>query len=466
MKNLRAGLLRALNMREGELGLALVSALFFFLILCGYFLIRPVREAFGVSRGMDQLRWLFACTSGASLLVVLAFGRAVARMNRRRFIPAAYLFVIACLLVFAGLLFSGVGGGAAGAGAEAAPAKWISYTFYVWLSVVNLFMTSVFWAFMVDTFDADQGKRLFAFIGIGGTLGAFAGGTTASWISNAVESPHLPAGLMIAASLFFAAAIVVMLSIDRKIGRATAASVAMRADGGATGQAQRADDDTSREQRASAAGLSPNERFLSFWEGLLLVLRSPYMLSIGLWVMFMAVSNTMIYFTQANIVLENTDTLSQRIGSFAQFDYVSQFAVLLTQVLVTTHLVRKLGIGWTLAILPLLTLAGFVVLAVWPVYGVMLIFQAVHRAGRHAVARPSREALFSVVTPAEKYKAKPVVDVFLYRAGDLAGVGVDGLLARLGLGIGWIAFATAPLAAVWVVLSVGLGAARARRASQ
>lgn len=420
-------------MRDGELRLALVSALFFFLILFGYFLIRPVREAFGVSRGMDQLRWLFACTSAASLLVVLAFGRAVARMNRRRFIPAAYLFVVACLLVFAGLLISNAD--VAGSGAEAIPAQWIGYTFYIWLSVVNLFMTSVFWAFMVDTFDQDQGKRLFAFIGIGGTLGAFAGGSAAGWVGNTVDSPHLPAGLMIAASCFFAAAIVVMLAIDRMSGRNQASAAPMRGV------------DSSR-----------------FWEGLQLTLKSPYMLGIGLWVMFMAVSNTMIYFAQANIVLENTDTFSQRVAGFAQFDQASQLAVLLVQLFVTTHLVRKLGVGWTLAILPLATLAGFVVLAVWPVYGVMLIFQAVHRAGRHAVARPSREALFSVATPAEKYKAKPVVDVFLYRAGDLAGVGMEGLLARLGLGIGWMAFATAPLAAAWVALSVGLGAARARKA--
>ncbi len=440
-------------MRPGELRLASMSALFFFLILCGYFLIRPVREAFGVSRGMDQLLWLFGCTSVAALLVVLAFGRTVARMDRRRFIPLAYLFVIGCLLGFAGLLYwdAATGGAIVGSGGETARAAWVRYTFYVWLSVVNLFMTSVFWAFMVDTFDEDQGKRLFAFIGIGGTLGGFAGGQAASWAGRAVESPHLPAGLMLAAAGLFAAAIVVMRTVDR-----------MTAGGGRAREAVLPGDGES--SRGSSAGGKSGKG--SFWEGVLMVARSRYMLGIGLWITLMAVGNTLLYFTQANVVLENADTLSRRIASFGQLDYVGQLAVLLTQLFVTTHVIRKLGIGWTLAILPLLTLAGFAALALWPAYGVLLIFSAVHRAGRHAVARPSRETLFSVVAPDEKYKAKSVVDVFLYRAGDLAGMGVTGLLGLAGLGVAGMAFGAAPLAAVWIMLSIRLGAARARRAAE
>ncbi len=449
MNGLLPTLHRALNMRPGELRLASASALFFFLVLCGYFLIRPVREAFGVSGGMDQLLWLFGCTSVASLVVVLVFGRAVARMNRRRFIPAAYLFVIACLLAFAALLYwdSAAGGGIVGSGAETARARWIAYTFYVWLSVVNLFMTSVFWAFMVDTFDADQGKRLFAFIGVGGTLGAFVGGLAAGWASASVNSPHLPAGFMLAAAALFGAAIAAMRTVDRMARRCN------RKPGGSPG----ADEPATAASPAAVGG--------SFWEGIGQVVRSPYMLGIGAWITLMAVSNTLLYFTQANIVLENTDELSQRIASFAQLDYVSQLAVLLSQLFVTTHLIRKLGIGWTLAILPVLTLGGFAVLAAWPVYGVLVVFSAAHRAGRHAVARPSREALFSVVAPDEKYKAKSVVDVFLYRAGDLSGMGLTKLLALAGLGVAGMAFAAAPLAAVWIMLSLSLGAARARKAA-
>lgn len=445
-------LARSLNMRRGEVPLALLSALFFFLILCGYFFLRPVREAMGVSGGMDQLRWLFILTSIVSLGAVLAFGGVVARTNRRRFIPIAYLFVIACLILFSGLLIwdAWTGGGVIGTDAETDVARGIGYTFFVWLSVINLFSTSVFWAFMVDIFDVDQGKRMFAFIGVGGTLGALVGGWATSWISGRTESVFLPAGLMLTAAVFFALAIVVVLILDRE---ALSSDESRLTAAGRPGRAETA-----------AAPSGDRERIGgTFWEGAVAVATSPYLLGIGLWVVFMAISNTMIYFTQANIIVGATDTFSQRVESFAQFDALAQFATLITQMFITTHVIKKIGVGWTLAILPIIVLAGYAVLAVWTVYGVMAIFQAIHRATRYAISRPARETLFSVVTPAEKYKAKPVVDVFLYRGGDVAGAGIDWSLAALGLSISMVAAATVPLAAIWVFLSTALGHAQRRR---
>ena len=447
---------KMLNMKRGELPLATMSALFFFLVLCGYFFLRPVREAMGVARGMDELRWLFVATSVASLAAVLAFGGVVARMNRRRFIPIAYLFVIVCLIGFAALLIQDVrtGGGLIGTDAQTGLSRGIGYTFYIWLTVINLFTTSVFWAFMVDIFDVDQGKRMFAFVGIGGTLGALAGGWATNLISGMTESPYLPAGLMLTGAGCFALAIAVMLMLDRMAVRSDASALS-EAGGGPAGDGA-ADGGSEAEADGGEIGGS-------FSDGARAVVTSPYLLGVGLWVVFMAISNTMIYFTQANIILNDSDTFSQLVGSFAQFDYVAQIVTLITQVFITTHLIRKVGVGWTLAVLPLVTLAGFAVLAVWPVYGVMLIFQAVHRATRYAISRPSRETLFSVVTPSEKYKAKPVVDVFLYRFGDAAGAGIDGMFAALGLTLAWVAMSTAPLAAMWIALSIGMGSAQLRK---
>ncbi len=449
---------RLVNMKRGEFPLAFMSALFFFLVLCGYFFLRPVREAMGVARGMDELRWLFVVTSVTALAAVLIFGGVVARMNRRRFIPVAYLFVVACLIGFAGLLIADVrsGGGLIGTDAQTILSRNVGYVFYVWLTVINLFTTSVFWAFMVDIFDVHQGKRLFAFVGIGGTLGALAGGWTANLVSNLTESPYLPAGLMLTGAGCFCLAVAVMLTLDRMAQRSEASSLGSEAPAGPGGAVPTGG-------RSSDPQAGRGEIGGTFWEGVHAVATSPYLLGVGLWVVFMAVSNTMIYFTQANIILNESDTFSQLVASFAQFDYVAQLATLITQVFITTHLIRKVGVGWTLAILPLVTLAGFVVLAVWPVYGVMLIFQALHRATRYAISRPSRETLFSVVTPSEKYKAKPVVDVFLYRFGDAAGAGIDGLFAVLGLTLAWVAMSTAPLAAMWIVLSIGMGRAQTRR---
>jgi AAA family ATP:ADP antiporter len=201
----------------------------------------------------------------------------------------------------------------------------------------------------------------------------------------------------------------------------------------------------------------------TFWDGMRAIATSPYILGIGVYIILMAISNTMIYFTQASIILNNTDTLSQRVAGFAQFDMLAQMATLFTQIFITTHLIKRIGVGWTLAILPAVTMIGFAVLSIWTLYGVMAIFQAIHRATRYAVSRPARETLFSVVSTSEKYKAKPIVDVFLYRGGDVVGAGVDGLFAVLGLSLTAVATATVPLAGVWGLLSLRLSRAQYAR---
>ena len=456
---------RLFNMKRGEFPLAAMSALFFFLVLCGYFFLRPLREAMGVARGLGELRVLFVVNAAVALVAVLFFGGVVARMNRRGFIPTAYLFVIGCLLIFAALLVYDVrsGGGVIGTDAQTGLSRGIGYTYYIWLTTINLFTTAVFWAFMVDIFNVDQGKRLFAFIGIGGTLGALAGGWTANRISALTDTPYLPAGLMMTGAFCFALAIVVMLVLDgmARRARSDATDEPVATTGPESGLSATAEAETEPSPTGPDARIGG-----SFWEGIPAVFRSRYLLGVGLWIVFMAVSNTLVYFAQANIVLTGSDGFSSLVANFAQFDYVAQGVTLIIQVLITTHVIRKVGVGWTLAVLPLVTLVGFVVLAIWPVFGVMLIFAAIHRATRYAISRPARETLFSVLSPAEKYKAKPVVDVFLYRFGDAAGAGVDAVFALLGLTLAWAAASTGPLAALWILLSIGLGRAQMRKVAE
>jgi len=446
-----AWLARALDFRRGEAPLASLASLFHFCVLAGYGFLKPVRDAMGVSRGMDELRWLFVATSIASLAFVLAFGGVVSRTNRRRFIPIAYLFVIACLLAFAGLLVvdAQAGGGLIGSDSETAVARGVGYAFYVWLSVINLFITSVLWAFMVDLFGVEQGKRLFAFIGVGGTLGALFGSTVTGAVSRWTESAYLPVGLMLTGAVLFGAAIAVMLWLDRVARRSEAAKLSISSAASAARQVSAAAD-----ERIGG----------SFLEGLTAVVRSPYLLGIGGHIVLMAVSNTLIYFSGAHIVLANAVTFNERVRDFAQFDFLAQGATLFTQLFITSRLIRRLGVGWTLAILPIVTLSGFAALAIWPVFGVMAVFQALQRATRYAVARPSRETLFSVVPPSEKYKAKPVIDVFLYRGGDLTGTGLEALLTRHALGLAGLAAATLPMTLAWTALSLAMGRAQARRA--
>ncbi len=442
---------RILNIKEEEQPLAVLSAVYFFCILCGYFFLRPVRDAMGVARGMDELRWLFVGTAAVSLVFVLAFGGVVARTNRRRFIPIGYLFVIGCLIVFSGMLIAdgAAGGGLIGTDTETPVARYVGYTFFVWLSTANLFVTSVFWAFMVDIFDVRQGKRLFAFIGIGGTLGALVGGWATNVISGMTDSVYLPAGLMLTGAAFFGLAIVVMLTLDRQVFGSQRSQ--LTADGAAIEGHQGAG-----ESDAAGEGSIGG----TFWEGAQAVVRSPYLLGIGAYIVLMAISNTLIYFTQALVISNNTDTFSELVAGFALFDALAQVATLFVQIFVTTHVIKRIGVGWTLVILPVVTMAGFAVLSAWTVFGVMAVFQAVHRATRYAVSRPARETLWSVVSPSEKYKAKPFVDVFLYRGGDVAGVGVDGMFAAMGLTLAWVAASIVPVAGVWAVLCLALGRAQ------
>ena len=396
---------------------------------------------------MDDLRWLFVGSSIGSLAAVLAFGGIVNRFDRRRFIPLAYLFVITCLVVFASLLIADAwrGGGLVGTDTGTAFALAVAYIFFIWLSVVNLFINSVFWAFMVDLYDLDQGKRMFAFIGVGGTLGAIAGSTIAESAAGMTNSAYLPAGLMLGGAALFGCAIVTMLVLDRMAAASEHSRLGKRDGRGA--------------QLEAAPASQPHARF---WDGVTAVASSPYLLGVALFIMLLTLSNTLLYFTQAHVVLGRADTFSERLASFAQLNMLTQTMALLTQVFVTTHLIKRLGVGWTLSLMPLMLVAGFAVLAIWPIFAVFAMFQALFRAAEYATTRPARETLFSVIPVAQKYKAKPLVDVFIYRFGDLAGVGIERALAALGAGLTVVAVAAVPLAAVWAALALALGRAQQR----
>ena len=439
---------RLFNIKRGELPLALLSALFFFCVLCGYFCLRPVREALGVSRGMDDLRWLFVGSSIASLVAVLAFGGIVNRFDRRRFIPLAYLFVIVCLVVFASLLIADAarGGGLIGTDTGTDFALAVGYTYFIWLSVVNLFVNSVFWAFMVDLYDLDQGKRMFAFIGVGGTLGAIAGSTITEAVAGMTDSVYLPAGLMLGSAALFGCAIVAMLVLDRmaaasehsRLGKRDGRGVPVR--GGARKPGPRA-----------LLGRRDGRGFVAVSARRRPVHHASHD------------HRTRCSISRRPTWSSSAPTLSASVStSFAQLNMLTQIMALLTQLIITTHLIKRFGVGWTLSLLPLILVAGFAVLAVWPIFAVFAMFQALFRAAEYATTRPARETLFSVIPVAQKYRAKPLIDVFIYRFGDVAGAGIDRALAALGVGLAGVAVAAVPLAAAWAALALALGRAQQR----
>lgn len=405
-----------------------LSGLLFFFLLYGYFLLRPLREAMGVERSMRDLRMLFITTCVVSFLVSLAFGSLVAKANPRRFIAIGYRIVIGCLLVFVVSMFT----------LPDDLKLYSGYVYYVWLSVVNLFMVSVFWGFMADTWTLADAKKLYPTIGVGGTLGALLGSMTAWQTADQIGSIWQ----MLGACVCFEIAIHIMRRVKSTSNH------------------------TQDHHHQPIGG--------SWHGGAKTILHSPYLIGIGLYIVLIAISSTLIYFTQANIVTSAAEELESRIALFAQLDMWTQLATLFVQLFITAQIIKRLGIGITLCVLPLVTIAGFTALAwvsgqpgyePWQIFAVFATFNAVHRAGRYAIIRPARETLFSVVSRQEKYKAKPIIDVFLYRGGDVAGAGIENALAAATIGIWGMVMVTAPLAMLWSGLAISLAIVQHRRSS-
>jgi AAA family ATP:ADP antiporter len=422
MKN--SFLQRFTNIRREEVGPTLVAGLFFFCVLTALMVIRPAREALGMQRGIEALRWLFVGTVLVTLLVNPVFGWLVSRFRRLVFINATYLFFAAGLVAFYLLLVltpENIG-------------QLTGQIFYVWFSVFNLFATMLFWALMADRFTLEQSKRLFGAIAVGGTLGAIFG----PWLASQLAKPFGTPVLLLVAAGFLLLALAAAWWITR-----------LRPEVAQPGAA--------REEHAVIGG--------SAWQGLRSVARSPYLLAICGYVLILAVMVTFLYFTRLQMVAALGTDVDMRTTMFANIDLITQVTTLVLQLIVTGHLMKRLGVPMTLALLPLTAALGFVGLAIVGSLAALIGFEAAFRAVQRGVMRPARETLFTVVPRADRYKAKAFIDTFVYRTGDLVGAQTEGLLGRLGMGLGALASVALPLAAAWMVLGLWLGRAQRARAN-
>jgi AAA family ATP:ADP antiporter len=411
------------NIRRGELAPTLVAGLFFFCVLTALMVVRPAREALGMQRGIEAVRWLFIGTVVVTLLVNPLFGLLVSRFRRLAFIAATYLFFAAGLVGFYALLVL----------APAAIGERTGQVFYVWFSVFNLFATMLVWALMADRFSLEQSKRLFGAVAVGGTLGAIFGPWLASMLAKPLGTPAL---LLIAAGF-----LVLALSAAWWL---TRISTSVQQDGNFL------------EEQTVIGG--------SAWEGFHSVFHSPYLLAICGYVLILAVMVTFIYFTRLQMVAALGTDLDTRTVTFARIDLATQAATLVLQALVTGHLMKRLGVAVTLALLPLTTALGFVGLAIAGSLAALVAFEATFRAVQRGIMRPARETLFTIVPRADRYKAKAFIDTFVYRAGDVVGAQTEGLLRGLGAGLAALAALAVPLALAWMVLGAWLGYAQRARA--
>jgi AAA family ATP:ADP antiporter len=409
-------LARAVQVRPGEAAAALWSCSYFFCLLASTYILRPVRDEMGITAGVERLPWLFTATFLAMAAVVPVFGALAARYPRRTLLPLVYGFFIVTILGLFALLRGGH-----------RPA-WAPGAFFVWLSVFNLFVVSVFWGFMADVWTEEQARRLFGFIAAGGSAGALAGPAFTALVVDAVGPVNL---LPIAAGVLAGAWVAIVRLRRWAVARAAAAP--------------------------SGAGTGEQPRGGSALGGVRAILRSRYLLGICLLLLLSTTLATFLYFVQAHIVRASFADPARRTAVFASMDLAVNTLTIGAQLFLTGRAVARLGLPATLAFLPALTLGGFAVLALVPALPALVGFQVLRRAAQYGLARPAREMLFTVVSREDKYKAKSVIDTVVYRGGDAASGWAFAGLTALGLGFTGVALVALPLAGAWVVLALALG---------
>ena len=416
---MRSVLGRLGTVEEGEERATILAATYFFFALASYFILRAVRDAAGVAAGTDKLPWLFTGTLLTTLAMNPLYSSVVARLPVRRFIPIVYRVFIALLLTFAAIIKYG-------------PVAWEPFlgpAFWILTSIYSLFIPSVFWGFMADTFRSDQSKRLFGFISVGGTLGALAGSFLTSRLAEVVGTPVLM--------------VMSVVLLECAVQSARRFPPSFRSD------TRKRDAEERSVGGSSLAGITH-------------VLTSPYLLGICAYMLLFTIGSTILYFQQAEIVGARYADREARTAFLATIDTVVQSLTILAQLFITGRVLKWLGVGATLAIMPVLSLVGFTALGTWGTLAVFVVFQVLRRAGEYAFGRPAREVLFTVVSAEDKYKAKNFIDTFVYRGGDQIGAWSYAGLSAAGLAAGTISLLAAPMSIAWLVVAYWLGKRNAR----
>ncbi len=424
---------RLVNVEPEEIRALLWSFGYFFALLCSYYIVRPMRDEMGIAGGVEHLQWLFTGTFLAMLAAVPLFGWVTSKYPRKRFLPLVYLFFIACLLLFFGLFRTGL------------THVWVARGFFIWSSVFNLFIVSVFWSFMTDLFSDAQAKRLFGFIAAGGTGGALAGPA----LTATLAIPLGPTNLLLISAACLALA---MLCIQRLIAWHEGMDTDTKPAAFAVTPAKTA---CGEEERGLGGGALT---------GLRLIAGSPYLLGICLLILLYTTLSTFLYFQQAQIIRDSFNDPAQRTTVFAAMDFAANALTLVGQVFLTSRIVKAVGLGWSLALVPLLLMAGFLLLGLAPLLAVLVVVQVGRRAGNYAIMKPAREMLFVVLSQEEKYKAKNVIDTVIYRGGDVISAWAYTGLQTLGLGLSAIAFIAVPVSGVWAWICYRLGRMQEERA--
>src|SRR5215467_2362925 len=325
---------RMIDVRPAELRALGWSWLYIFSVLSAYYILRPIRDEMGVAGGVENLQWLFTGTLVGMILVNPPFAALVAKLPRVRFIALTYRFFMLNLLIFIMLLHFATG----------EQHIWVGRVFFIWTSVFNLFVVSVFWALMVDVFDAEQGKRLFGFIAAGATLGGIAGSSITASLAKDVPATYLLVGsaLLLEGAVFSV----------RRLARLS---------------------ETLHQRPAAQSG----EAVIggNIVAGVTHAFKSPYLINVSVYILLFAITSTLLYFQQAEIARQSFADRGARTAFFARIDLWVNSLTLIAQLLLTARILRAIGVALTLAILPVLSILGFGALAMAPNIVVVVVYQ-------------------------------------------------------------------------------------------
>ncbi len=427
---------RIVDIRPAEANALLWAWLYIFTVLCSYSVMRPIRDQAGIAGGVNNLQWLFTGTLVGMLALNVPFAWLVRTMPRSRFIPLTYRFFALNILLFA--LAQNLATGNA--------AVWVGRVFFIWTSVFNLFVVSVFWALLVDLFTAEQGKRLFGIVAAGASVGAIVGSAlTASLVG--LVSPSL---LLIVSAVLLEVAVLCV----RRLGRLSSALSRPQSPTGEPRQAEADRELAEREAEQKGAAVAMGGGVLS---GIVRALGQPYLLNVSIFLMLFSITSTFLYFQQASIIGSSLGSRAAQTQFLATIDLTVNVLTLLTQLFLTGRIVRMLGVTATLALLPGFSILGFAALAAVPRLASIVPFQILRRAANFAITRPTREVLFTVLPREDRYKAKSFIDTVVYRLGDQVGAWSYAGLVALGWTLHDIALAAIPICLLWLGNAVWLG---------
>lgn len=402
---------RVFNISDSEWRPTVYSFLYFFFLMSSYFILRPVRDEMGIAAGIEHMQWLFTGTFIVMLLLVPLFGYLVKQVPRRILIPRIYLFFTLNILLYY-FAFRYMNG------------TIIAAVFFIWLSVFNLFVISIFWSFNTDIFGTGQAKRLFGPIAAGGSLGAILGPSLTSALVGEIGILNL---LLVSAFLLLLSTVFIHRLLN-----------------------------------IYSHGHSLKQTFSkpiqgSIWGGVALIRQSPMLQLISVFILLFTTISTFLYFQQGHIISENISSPEARTTYFGTRDLLVNSSTLILQFFLTEKVIRKWGLGFSLTLLPMVACVGFAFLGISPTVYVLLGFQVIYRSLNFAIQRPAREILFTSVSAEERYKSKNFIDTAIYRSGDaMSGwlfAGLTMLIASLPI----ISFIAIPIAIVWGLVGSRIG---------